>query len=152
MHRHYGKVYLYNNCLMFSYTYTLLTHASQRAELGEAIYGPSGRVIPGRYHPCRSSSGGESHPSALTEPDVPACSWSTRSATLRMAPMRPTCSSMSSTSAIAAAARCSSRPINRWPSGDRVLHDEDLAQAIVDRVLERGRLWRSTGRPTGRST
>jgi len=29
------------------------------------------------------------------------------------------------------------KPLSAW---GRVLHDEDLAQAIVDRVLERGRL------------
>jgi DNA replication protein DnaC len=29
----------------------------------------------------------------------------------------------------------------------RVIHDEDLAQAIIDRVLERGRLLRLDGPP-----
>jgi hypothetical protein len=33
-----------------------------------------------------------------------------------------------------------------------VLHDDDLAQATIDRVLERGRLQRLDDRPSGRST
>ncbi|MCB9676021.1 MAG: hypothetical protein H6737_12940 [Alphaproteobacteria bacterium] len=48
--------------------------------------------------------------------------------------------SMSSTTAIWRSDRWSSTnksPLNAW--GD-VLHDRDLAEAIVDRILERGRL------------
>ena len=39
------------------------------------------------------------------------------------------------------------KPLRSW---GRVLHDEDLAQAIVDRVLERGRLLELDG-PSGRT-
>ena len=41
------------------------------------------------------------------------------------------------------------KPLSQW---GRVLHDDDLAHAIVDRVLERARLSRSTDRHTERST
>jgi DNA replication protein DnaC len=41
-----------------------------------------------------------------------------------------------------------SKSLKAW---GRVLHDDDLAQAIIDRVLERGRLIRRTARPSGRS-
>jgi len=40
------------------------------------------------------------------------------------------------------------KPLNAW---GRVLHDEDLGQAIIDRVLERGRSYASTAPPSGRS-
>ena len=39
------------------------------------------------------------------------------------------------------------KPLNEW---GRVLHDEDLAAAILDRVLERGRFIRLDG-PSGRT-
>jgi DNA replication protein DnaC len=32
-----------------------------------------------------------------------------------------------------------------------VLHDPDLAEAILDRILERGATWTSAGRPTAPS-
>jgi DNA replication protein DnaC len=38
---------------------------------------------------------------------------------------------------------------SRWGP---VLHDDDLAAAIVDRILERGRLLRMDARPYARST
>jgi hypothetical protein len=39
------------------------------------------------------------------------------------------------------------KPLNEW---GKVLHDEDLAAAILDRVLERGRFIRLDG-PSGRT-
>jgi hypothetical protein len=39
------------------------------------------------------------------------------------------------------------KPLNEW---GKVLHDEDLAAAILDRVLERGRFIRHDG-PSGRT-
>ena len=39
------------------------------------------------------------------------------------------------------------KPLNKW---GKVLHDEDLAAAILDRVLERGRFIRLDG-PSGRT-
>src|SRR3989475_13013810 len=39
------------------------------------------------------------------------------------------------------------KPLNEW---GKVLHDEDLAAAILDRVLERGRFVRLDG-PSGRT-
>ena len=87
---------------------------------------PSRRVRVGSALPCRRTR-------------IPTSWSSTRSATWATAPMPPTSSSTSSTSAALhhrPMLFTTNKPLAAW---GRVLHDPDLAQAILDRVLERGR-------------
>ena len=65
---------------------------------------------------------------------------STKWATSATAPMPPTSCSTSSTPAASSAAAwvfTTNKPLEDWGAA---LHDYDLAEAVIDRVLERGRI------------
>ena len=101
---------------------------------------PSSRPPPSSSTSSRPPSARGASPKLSRPTPTRRSSSSTRSATSPTAPTPPTCSSTSSTSVIAAERSMiftTNKPLAAW---GRVLHDEDLAQAIVDRVLERGRL------------